>query len=137
MQRRLVASAIALVSVAGVAGCGAQQTAPPKASQVTFNDATRTMNTSCQQVQWMLTIDMNAAPTHIRAYLRLDGDQPSPEIVEIQNLDHFYGVTRKGAGDTEARFANGTYTITGTVEGSTPNDVANPTTKPFKIETHC
>ena len=49
----------------------------------------------------MLTIDMNAAPTHIRAYLRLDGDQPSPEIVEIQNLDHFYGVTRKGAGDTE------------------------------------
>jgi hypothetical protein len=105
---------------------------------VTVNGATRTMKTvACQQVQWLLTINMTADPTHIRAYLRLDGDQPTPEIVQIENLDGFYGVSKKSVGDTEARFANGMYTITGTAEGSTPNDVAHPTAKPFKIEAHC
>jgi lipoprotein LpqH len=139
MQQRLVASAAAMVIVACVAGCAERAQTPPRnTAQVTVDGTTRTMDTvSCTQVDWLLTVETGADPTHIRALLRLESDGPSPETVNIENFDGFYGVSGKGVGDVDAAFVNDTYTITGTAEGSNPNDSTTPRTAPFKIEARC
>ena len=69
--------------------------------------------------------------------LKLDSEKPKLESVNIDNFAGFSGVANSGAGDTKIRFANDTYTITGTAEGSQLNDPRVSVSTPFKIEMGC
>jgi hypothetical protein len=85
----------------------------------------------------LLTADITAAPASVRVLLKLDSDKPKLESVDINNFAGFSGVANSGAGDTKIRFANDTYTITGTAEGSQLDDPRVSVTAPFKIEVGC
>jgi hypothetical protein len=110
-----------------------QQTA-----RITVDNNTRTSHAvTCDQVQWLLTAHIAAAPASVRVLLKLDSDKPKLESVNIDNFAGFTGVADAGAGDAKVVFANGTYTITGTAEGSQLNDPRVSLTAPFKIEVGC
>ena len=66
-------------------------------------------------------------------------DQPSAAnaAVNIDNFAGFTGVADAGAGDAKATFANGTYTVTGTAQGSKLDDPRISFAAPFKIEVGC
>lgn len=140
MQNRLVTAAAAVVVAAGAAGCAEQaETAERNAARVTVDGNTRTMDAvSCTQVGWLLTIDTTAGPARARVMLRLEGDGPSTETINLQDIDGFYGVAGHGVGNAEATFADNAYTITGTAEGSNPAaDPGKTRTANFRIEADC
>ncbi|MFZ0904152.1 MAG: lipoprotein LpqH [Mycobacterium sp.] len=140
MGGRFVTAAVTvLVVVASCAGCFmrsdkvAQQTA-----RITVDNNTRTSHAvTCNQVQWLLTANITAAPATVQVLLKLDSEKPKLESVNFNNFAGFTGVSDAGAGDAKAVFANGTYTITGTAEGSKLNDPRVSFTAPFKIEVGC
>jgi ipoprotein LpqH len=109
-----------------------------KTARITVDNNTRTSHTvTCNQVQWLLTANITAAPASVRVLLKLDSEKPKLESVNINNFVGFTGVADAGAGDATAVFANDTYTITGTAEGSQLNDPRVSVTAPFKIEMGC
>ena len=87
--------------------------------------------------EWLLTANITAAPASVRVILKLDPDKPKLESVNINNFAGFSGVANSGAGETKIHVANGTYTITGTAEGSQLNDPRVSVSTPFKIEVGC
>jgi len=138
--RRLVTGAvIALLVAASCSGCFLHDDkVAQKTARITVGNNTRTSHAvSCSQVEWLLTADITAAPASVRVLLRLDPDKPKLESVDINNFAGFSGVANSGAGDTKIRFANDTYTITGTAEGSQLDDPRVSVTAPFKIEVGC
>ena len=140
MGRRLVTGAvIALLVAASCSGCFLHDDkVAQKTARITVDNNTRTSHAvSCSQVEWLLTADITAAPATVRVLLRLDPDKPKLESVDINNFAGFSGVANSGAGDTKIRFANDTYTITGTAEGSQLDDPRVSVTAPFKIEVGC
>ena len=64
-------------------------------------------------------------------------ETPKVESVHFDNFAGFSGVSDSGAGQAKIRFANNTYTITGTAEGSQLNDPRVSVTAPFTIEVGC
>lgn len=140
MGRRLVTGAvIALLVAASCSGCFLHDDkVAQKTARITVDNNTRTSHAvSCSQVEWLLTADITAAPASVRVLLKLDSDKPKLESVDINNFAGFSGVANSGAGDTKIRFANDTYTITGTAEGSQLDDPRVSVTAPFKIEVGC
>jgi len=138
--RRIVTPAvIALMVAASCSGCFLHDDkVAQKTARITVDNNTRTSHAvSCSQVEWLLTADITAAPATVRVLLRLDPDKPKLESVDINNFAGFTGVANSGAGDTKIRFANDTYTITGTAEGSQLDDPRVSVTAPFKIEVGC
>lgn len=138
--RRLVTGAvIALLVAASCSGCFLHDDkVAQKTARITVDNNTRTSHAvSCSQVEWLLTADITAAPASVRVLLKLDSDKPKLESVDINNFAGFSGVANSGAGDTKIRFANDTYTITGTAEGSQLDDPRVSVTAPFKIEVGC
>ena len=85
----------------------------------------------------MLTADISAAPATVRVIVKLESEKPTLESVHFDNFAGFSGVANAGAGETKIHFANDTYTITGTAEGSQLNDPRVSVTQPFKIEVGC
>ena len=69
-----------------------------------------------------MTANITAAPASVRVILKLDSEKPKLESVNIDNFAGFSGVADSGAGEAKILFANNTYTITGTAEGSQLND---------------
>jgi Mycobacterium 19 kDa lipoprotein antigen len=137
-SRYVTAAMTALLVVACCAGCFSSQKVTEKTARVTVDNNTRTSHAvTCNQVQWLLTANIAAAPANIRVLLKLDSEKPKLESVNIDNFAGFSGVADAGAGDAKATFANGTYTITGTAEGSQLNDPRVSLTAPFKIEVGC
>jgi lipoprotein LpqH len=137
---RFVAAAVtASVLVLSTSGCFLRaEKVPQKTARVTVNNVTRTSHAvSCTQVQWLLTADISAAPAHVQAVLRLDADKPKPESVHIDNFGSFTGVSDAGVGKAKASFAGDTYTITGTAQGTDPDNPNTPATADFKIEVSC
>jgi lipoprotein LpqH len=128
--------AAALVVVAATSACAEDATAErADTGRITVDGTTHTAQTiTCEQYDWLMIVDMTAEPAHARTLLQLGGEQPSVKTVNIANFDGFYGVAGEGA---EASAAAGTYTITGTAEGSTPDSPGNPRTVPFRIEGPC
>ena len=57
-------------------------------------------------------------PANVRVLLNLDSDKPNVESVHFDNFEGFSGVANAGAGGAKLHFANNTYTITGTAQGS-------------------
>jgi ipoprotein LpqH len=135
MQNRLLAT---LVVVAAASGCGAQEpTAERKETgRITVDGTTHaTGAVFCDQYDWSLIIRTAAGPGHARAFLQLGGEQPTVRTVSFANFDGFNGVAREGSADASA--AEGTYTITGTAEGSDPENPGKTRTAPFEIEAPC
>ena len=140
MGGRFVTAAVTvLVVVASCAGCFTRSDkVTQKTARITVDNNTRTSHAvTCNQVQWLLTANITAAPASVQVKLKLDSDKPKLESVNFNNFAGFNGVADAGAGDAKAVFANGTYTITGTAEGSQLNDPRVSFTAPFKIEVGC
>lgn len=135
---RFVTAAATVLVVASCAGCFSSQKVTEKTARITVDNNTRISHAiTCNQVQWLLTANITAAPATVRVLLKLDSDKPKLESVNINNFVGFNGVADSGAGDAKATFANGTYTVTGTAEGSRLNDPRVSMTAPFKIEVGC
>jgi ipoprotein LpqH len=137
-SRFVTAAVTVLVVVASCAGCFSSAKVTQKTARITVDNNTRTSHAvTCNQVQWLLTANITAAPATVRVLLKLDSEKPKLESVNINNFAGFTGVADTGAGDAKAVFANDTYTITGTAEGSQLNDPRVSVTAPFKIEMGC
>jgi len=135
---RFMTAAVTVLVVASCAGCLHSEKETEKTARITVDNNTRTSHAViCNQVQWLLTANITAAPASVRVLLKLDSEKPKLESVNIDNFAGFTGVSDSGAGDAKAVFANGKYTITGTAEGSQLNDPRVSLTAPFKIEVGC
>jgi ipoprotein LpqH len=152
--RFVAATVTVLVVVASCAGCSSSDQVTQKTARIRVDNQTRTSHAViCSQVQWLLTANIASAPATVSVLLRLSPDEPKPgdsdkpkrddseypklESVNINNFGGFYGVADTKAADAKVVFANGTYTITGTAEGSHVNDSRVSLTAPFKIEVGC
>jgi hypothetical protein len=138
-RRRCVAAAVvAAAAIAGSTGCSHQGKVPQKTARVSVNDESRTSHAvSCTQVQWLLTVNISAAPAQVRAVLQLEPDGPKSQSVNIDDFNGFTGVADVGVGKTEAAFSAGTYHITGTARGSDPEKPGEKATADFTIDTTC
>jgi hypothetical protein len=126
------------VLAASCAGCSTDDKATQKTARITVDNKTRTSHAvTCSQVDWLLTANISAAPANVRVLLKLDPETPKVESVHFDNFAGFSGVSDSGAGQAKVRFANNTYTITGTAEGSQLNDPRVSMTSPFSIEVGC
>lgn len=138
MGGRLVTAAVTVLVVASCAGCFGSNKVTQKTARITVDNNTRTSHDiTCNQVQWLLTANIAAAPANVRVSLNLDSEQPKLQSVNIENFAGFTGVADAGAGNAKAVFADGKYTVTGTAEGSKLNDPRVSMTAPFKIEVGC
>jgi lipoprotein LpqH len=138
MQNRLVTAA-ALIVVAGASACAVEPTAgEQKAGRITLDGNARSAeDVSCTQVKWLLVIETTAGAASTRSTLQLEGEKPTVETVNISNFDGFNGVAGQGIGKAEAAFVDGAWTISGTAEGSVPNEPGKQRTAPFRIEAPC
>jgi ipoprotein LpqH len=142
VHTRLLGLTAALVTVAITAGCGLTGSEPNEPSQrsgeITVGDKSRhTQTVACAQTEWLVTITATSDPGRARASLKLDGDKPSVQTVNIENLDGLNGVAGGDLGKADASVKGSVYTITGT---ATVSDVAKPgqtQNLPFKIEAPC
>lgn len=140
MKGRPVAAAVTATALMAVSsGCFMQtDKVAQKTAHITVNNLTRTSHAvSCDQIQWLLTANISAAPAQVKVLLKLDSEKPKVESVNIDNFEGFTGVADAGAGNATAVFARGKYTIKGEAQGSQRNDPAVSTTAPFKIEVEC
>ena len=139
MGRRLITAAVgASLVAASCSGCFTNDKATQKTARITVDKNTRISHAvSCSQVDWLLTANISAAPATVRVLLKLDSETPKVESVHFDNFAGFSGVSDSGAGQAKIRFANDTYTITGTAEGSQLNDPRLSVTAPFTIEVGC
>ena len=119
-------------------GCFTNDKATQKTARITVDNNTRISHAvSCSQVNWLLTANISAAPATVRVLLKLDTETPQVVSVHFDNFSGFSGVSDSGLGQAKIRFANNTYTITGTAEGSQLNDPRVSVTAPFTIEVGC
>jgi ipoprotein LpqH len=139
MHNRFVAVATALVFVAGISGCSQQPTAKEQVpGRITVEGNARTTESlECDQHEWLLMIEATAGPAHAQALLQLGGEKPAVRTVNISNFNGFNGVAGEGLGNVDASFADGVYTVTGTAEGSNPDDPGKTRTARFRIEAPC
>jgi ipoprotein LpqH len=137
--RRLITAAVgASLVAASCSGCFTNDKATQKTARITVDKNTRTSHAvSCSQVNWLLTANISAAPATVRVLLNLDSETPKVESVHFDNFAGFSGISDSGAGQAKIRFANDTYTITGTAEGSQLNDPRLSVTAPFTVEVGC
>jgi len=137
--RRFITAAVsASLVAASCSGCFTSDKATQKTARITVDNNTRTSHAvSCSQVNWLLTANISAAPATVRVLLKLDSETPKVESVHFDNFAGFSGVSDSGAGQAKIRFANNTYTITGTAEGSQLNDPRVSVTAPFTVEVGC
>jgi hypothetical protein len=123
---------------ASCSGCSTDDKATQKTARITVDNNTRTSHAvTCSQVDWLLTANISAAPAKVSVLLKLDPETPKVESVHFDNFAGFSGVSDSGAGEAKVRFANNTYTITGTAQGSQLNDPRVSMTTPFSIEVGC
>jgi lipoprotein LpqH len=138
-QRLITAAVGAVLVAASCSGCITRDDkATQKTAHVTVDSNTRTSHAvTCNQVNWLLTANISAAPANVKVLLRLDPEKPTVESVHFDNFVGFSGVSNSGAGESKIRVANGTYTITGTAVGSQVGDPRVSVTTPFTVEVGC
>lgn len=140
MGQRLITAAVSAVLVAAsFSGCSSQDDKPTqKTAHITVDNKSRTSHAvTCNQVNWLLTANISAAPANVKVLLRLDPEKPTVESVDFDNFVGFSGVSNSGAGDSKIRVANDTYTITGTAVGTQVGDPRISVTAPFTVEVGC
>jgi ipoprotein LpqH len=138
MGRRLITAAVSASLVAAAcSGCGSDKVTQ-KTARITVDNKSRTSHSvTCNQVEWLLTANISVAPANVRVLIKLDPEKPKVESVNFDNFEGFSGVSDSGAGESKIRFANNTYTITGTAQGSQLNDPRVSMSAPFSIEVGC
>ncbi len=140
MRNRFIAATVAVLATAAVStGCSPRtDKVPQRTAHITLDDHSLTSHAvACSQVQWMLTVDIDAAPARVQMMLDLQRDKPVPESVAIDNLNNFTGVANARVGSAQAVFANNGYTVTGSAQGTNPDDVNSPRTASFRISVNC
>ncbi|KUH81138.1 MULTISPECIES: lipoprotein LpqH [unclassified Mycobacterium] len=139
MDNRLVAAA-AVILVAGAAGCST----PPAAlggttAKVTINGESTggPHAVRCTQTGWMWTIE---TPDEDKGFTATVGteDVVTAESVTFQNFGGFTGNFWKGnVGEADVKGKGGTFTITGSADGSFTDNPSNAVTATFRIEADC
>ncbi len=140
MSTRVIAAAVAVLASTGVnAGCSPRaDKVPQPTARITLDGHSLTSHAvACSQVQWMLTVDVDAAPARVQMMLDLQRDRPVPESVAIDHLNGFTGVANARVGNAQAVFANNAYTVTGDAQGTDPDNVNTPRTAAFRILVNC
>lgn len=137
MGNRLV-SAAAIVVIAA-AGCSSPQALLGTHDvhvRINGHDAGRHL-ASCTQAQWLWSIETLQDDPGLTAQFRT-GVPVVAKSVQINNLGGFTGTFwEHTVGEAEARFEDGTFTITGTAEGFYHDDPTDRTSAPFEITTDC
>jgi lipoprotein LpqH len=140
MQNRSIAvTAAALMVIASTAGC-VEETKPERAKNARITVSGKTQTTqelSCRQFGWLMIIETKSGPARTRSLLQIGGEHPIAKTVDIQNFDGFSGVGGEGAGNANVSLVNNSYVITGSAEGSDPENPGKTRTVPFRIETPC
>lgn len=137
--RFVTAVVTASVAAASCAGCSSPDNkVAQKTAHITVDNNSRTSHAVvCNQIQWLLTAEITAAPARVRVLLKLDSEKPKLESVNIENFAGFTGVSDAGAGNATVVFAHNTYTIRGEAVGSQTGDPRISVTSPFKIDVGC
>ncbi|MGV0850318.1 lipoprotein LpqH [Mycolicibacterium phlei] len=138
MDSRLVAAAAALLAVG--AGCAAQPAAlGGTTAKVTINGESTggPHPVTCSQSGWLWTIqslDENKGFT-----VDLDtGDGVVVQAVTFQDVGGFTGnFWRDNIGEAEVDTDNGTFTISGSADGSFTDNPSNSVSATFRIEANC
>jgi Mycobacterium 19 kDa lipoprotein antigen len=143
VNRLVKVAGMALVVVAGVAGCGKAETVPRGAAHLTLDGTSRsTRPPACSRVgdengQYQ-TIDIRDHEGQVEAVVLISADRVIPKWVKIRNIDGFNGSAwAGGVGETHVDLVKSTYTITGSAYGissKNPNKVVTPD---FKIVADC
>ena len=139
MQNRVICVAAILVVVACTAGCG-EEAKPERAKNARITVGSKTQQTqelSCTQLGWSMIIETKSGPARTRSLLRIGGEKPIAKTVDIQNFEGFSGVAGEGGGSADVSLTNNAYVITGTAEGSDPDNPGKTRMVPFRIETPC
>jgi hypothetical protein len=139
MQNRVLCVAVISVVFACTAGCG-EEAKPERAKNARITVGSKTQTTkelSCTQVDWSMIIETRSGPARTHSLLQIGGEKPIAKTVEIQNFEGFNGVAGEGAGSADVSLTNNAYVITGTAEGSDPNNPGKTRTVPFRIEAPC
>ncbi|WP_343603157.1 lipoprotein LpqH [Mycobacterium sp.] len=140
MRSRCVVAAVVASLVAAVSsGCVLRtEKIQQRTARVTVGGTTRTSHAvSCSQVQWLWTADISVAPARVRVLLRLGRGKPEPQSVNIDHFEGFTGVADSGVGKAAAVFADNTYIVRGTAQGTDPDNPTTPATADFTIEVSC
>lgn len=139
MRIRFIAAVVA--SAVGAVSCGCSphvDKVPQKTAQITVDGNTRTSHAvSCTQVEWLLTVDISAAPARVRMVLNLEHGKPQARSVDFDNVNGFTGNAGNGEGNVHAEFSGETYTVSGTAQGTNPDNVNEPRTADFRISAKC
>jgi hypothetical protein len=137
VQKRLLA--VAMLVVAGVAGCSDTQTVSRKAAHLTIDGATRTTSpAACSQDQAYRTIDISDGDGKVEAVVLLSGDKVIPQWVKIRNFDGFTGsFWQGGVGNAHAGVARRAFTITGSAYGINSGRPDKVVTTDFKVAAEC
>ncbi len=140
MRNRFIAATVAVLAIAGISsGCSRNtDKVPQRTAHITLDGNSLTSHAvACSQVQWMLTVDIDAAPARVQMMLNLQRDKPVPESVAIDDLNNFTGVANAQVGSAQAVFGNNSYTVTGAAQGTDPDNVNTPRTATFRISVNC
>jgi len=137
VQKRVVA--LAVLVIAGVAGCAESQTVPRKAAHLTINGATHaTPPAACSQDQGYRTIDISERDGKVEAVVLLSGDRVIPQWVKIRNVGGFTGsFWEGGVGNARADVARSAFTITGSAYGINSDNPNKVVTTDFKVAAEC
>lgn len=84
-----------------------------------------------------MIIETKSGPARTRSLLQLGGEKPIAKAVDIYDFDGFSGVAGGGAGSADVSLTNSAYVITGTADGSDPQNPGKTRTVPFRIEAPC
>jgi lipoprotein LpqH len=132
---------VAAVMTASAVGCGCTPHAEKvsqRTARITVDGSTRTSHAvSCTQVEWLLTVDISAAPARVKMLLDLEHGKPQPRSVDFEDVNGFTGVAGNEPGSVHADFSGETYTVSGAAQGTNPQDVNHPRTADFRITAQC
>jgi lipoprotein LpqH len=134
-------AAVVTASAVGALGCGCSPHAgkvAQKTAQITVDGNTQTSHAvSCTQVEWLLTVDISAAPARVKMVLDLEHGKPQARSVDFDNVNGFTGNAGTGEGNVHAEFSGETYTVSGAAQGTNPDNVNEPRTAEFRISAKC
>jgi ipoprotein LpqH len=139
MGNRL-AAATATVLLAGLAGCSS----PPAAlgsttAKVTINGQSTggPHAIRCSQTGWTWFIETTDEAKGFKAVIAT-GDTVTAQTVDFHDFAGFTGSFWRGnIGEAEVSSSGGTYTITGSADGSFTDNPSNAVTATFRIEADC
>ena len=140
MDNRLVAT-VAITVAAVAAGCSVPPSALGGTTAKVTIDGKSTGDTHpvvCSQTGWMWNIKTPGDPTGLTAFLSTEGDEVTVQSVDFHDFGGFTGTFWQGrVGKGEVTGDGGTFTITGSADGSFKDNPSNAVTATFRIEANC